>query len=572
MLAPLNPFDFDAIRSRMEAFALRAPELLAKHTLTADLSMGLQGLLDQADRPFTVAVVGQMRVGKSTLLNALVGQDLAITGVNETTATLNWLKYGDGDLVDRFRVVWKDRPEELLPREQLPEWIGDSDKAKAASFLEFFANSPVLKEANFVDTPGMRSVIESHEDTITEFLSTKWDKESQSQGGKADAIVYVFPGTARVTDQSCLEDFAEARIPGSSPINSIGVIHKWDALNEDRPFDVIHAKAKKLESVMGKLVSEIIPVSAPLYIAADRYGSDFWETLSEFVKLDDEDFEDLLMDEAEFREFPIDGLRITPEQRAQFRLDYPLPWSSLCLILKHAASHGLIEPDAIKAEILERSGVPYLQRQLQRRFFSRSRLIKVMSIISRAWEPCAQALIRLRNAKMTTQSDKDHLPDLVTAVRSAPTINTEHAELMEQAATFIEGRAAELEEALVRASSLLSCLDRELGDVKGIHDDLDHDWQCVEQVEGNLSSLVPETLHAQLLSVFGYNGPSLAERISPWSVIEDDSAQIEAIEGFLNEVLQLQQHRRLSSVIEQAERRLEQILDILEQKVSGTNG
>lgn len=572
MESPLNPFDFDAIRSRMEAFARRAPELLAKHSLTADLSLGLGGLLDQAESPFTVAVVGQMRVGKSTLLNALVGQDLAITGVNETTATLNWLKYGDGDLVSRFRVVWKDRPEQLLPREQLSEWIGDSDKAKAASFLEFFADSPVLKEANFVDTPGMRSVIESHEETIKEFLSTKWDKESQRQGSKADAIVYVFPGTARETDQSCLEDLAGARIPGSSPMNSIGVIHKWDALNEERPFDVIRAKAEKLESVMSGLVSEIIPVSAPLFIAADRYGSDFWETLSEFVKLDVDDFEDLLMDEAEFRELRIEGLCITPEQRAQFRLDYPLPWSSLCMILKHAVSASIAAPDALRAGILERSGIPYLRRQLQRRFFSRSHLIKVMSIISRAWEPCELAKIRLRNAKRTTQTEKDQLPELVDAVRSAPTINTAHADLMDRAATFIEGRTTKLDEALTSVSKLLSCLDRELGAVKGIHVDLDKDWQCVEQIEGNLSSMIPESLHEKLLSIFGYNGPSLAERIRPWSAIEVGSARNDAIEDFMHEVLKLQQYRRLSPLVQQAERRLEQILDILEQQESDTHG
>ena len=63
-----DQFSYAAMRQRLEGFAETIPGLLAGHPLTAKYAAGLHGLLDQVDSPFTVAVTGQMRVGKSTLL------------------------------------------------------------------------------------------------------------------------------------------------------------------------------------------------------------------------------------------------------------------------------------------------------------------------------------------------------------------------------------------------------------------------------------------------------------------------------------------------------------------------
>ena len=53
-----------------EDFATRTPEVLGRHAATADLALEIDRLniLSSMDCRFTVAVVGQMRVGKSTLL------------------------------------------------------------------------------------------------------------------------------------------------------------------------------------------------------------------------------------------------------------------------------------------------------------------------------------------------------------------------------------------------------------------------------------------------------------------------------------------------------------------------
>jgi predicted GTPase len=55
---------------------------------------GLQSVLDRLDDPLRVAIAGRVKAGKSTLLNALVGEELAPTDAGECTKIVTW--YRDG--------------------------------------------------------------------------------------------------------------------------------------------------------------------------------------------------------------------------------------------------------------------------------------------------------------------------------------------------------------------------------------------------------------------------------------------------------------------------------------------
>ena len=51
-------------------------------------------MLDRLDEPLRVAIAGKVKAGKSTLLNALVGEELAPTDAGECTRIVTW--YRDG--------------------------------------------------------------------------------------------------------------------------------------------------------------------------------------------------------------------------------------------------------------------------------------------------------------------------------------------------------------------------------------------------------------------------------------------------------------------------------------------
>jgi tRNA U34 5-carboxymethylaminomethyl modifying GTPase MnmE/TrmE len=67
-------FSYEEFAQLVHRFAETVPQLLLRHPATVPLAFQLEQLqLTEALRiRFTVAVMGQMRVGKSTLLNALL--------------------------------------------------------------------------------------------------------------------------------------------------------------------------------------------------------------------------------------------------------------------------------------------------------------------------------------------------------------------------------------------------------------------------------------------------------------------------------------------------------------------
>ncbi len=558
----MNLFGYEAIHTTLETFSGKIPELLSSHPATVKYSVGLDRLLDRVECPFTVAVTGQMRVGKSTLLNALIGEDLAITGVNETTATINWFKYGGEELRGRFNVAWKDAPDELFPMEQIQEWVGDSEKAAQTRYLEFFSASELLKKANFIDTPGTRSVISSHEETINEFLAQRCEKESMRQGGSADAIIYVFPVVARESDKDRLGFFGEgSRIPGSSPFNSIGVLHKWDHLSDEDPFDAVEEKAKTVSEAMKGLVADVIPVSAPLFIAAERFDDCFWEKVTALSRLKDTlDFEELLvLDERDFTSEPIEGCALSPDERTALRSDYPLPWVSLCLIIKQIRRANITDPVTARQFFLEKSGLPRLQRELKQRFFSKSRLIKILGCLNRAWEPCQQASIVLRNEKTQLARELTHLPDYQTYLEHR---GAEYDETGRRLSDFIARSQIVLQDRINANGDALSNVDRARLVASDLRDSINNDLDSLEKLEQAPTGLLNDDVRQKLLTLFGYYGCEIEQRCAAFS---SDNLEDELL-SLLESVEDAPLSKDWKNVREHTELRVNQLLDALEEQ------
>jgi predicted GTPase len=53
----------------------------------------LRGELERIDAPLQVAIAGKVKAGKSTLLNAMVGEMVAATDAAECTKLVTWYQY-----------------------------------------------------------------------------------------------------------------------------------------------------------------------------------------------------------------------------------------------------------------------------------------------------------------------------------------------------------------------------------------------------------------------------------------------------------------------------------------------
>src|SRR6185436_3202358 len=72
---------------------LRALRDLSRELDRLDVLGRVEALAVERERPLRVAIVGEFNAGKSTFINALLGEDVAPTGVLPTTATLHWVAW-----------------------------------------------------------------------------------------------------------------------------------------------------------------------------------------------------------------------------------------------------------------------------------------------------------------------------------------------------------------------------------------------------------------------------------------------------------------------------------------------
>ena len=110
---------------------------------------------DLRDSFFLVAVVGEFNAGKSSFINALLGEELLPTGITPTTGTIDLVLYAE-----------QARRKPLLREDGLREWAHPGTGAPGVAL---------------VDTPGTGSVFRSHERIALEFLH------------RSDLVLFVIP-------------------------------------------------------------------------------------------------------------------------------------------------------------------------------------------------------------------------------------------------------------------------------------------------------------------------------------------------------------------------------------------
>lgn len=269
--------------------------------VTAELDQALRALaanggdlIDHANRlgqilfsPPRVVIVGRLKAGKSTLVNALVGERIAATGALEVTNAVTVFHNG---APSRAEVVTRGGERMLAQNAsgvvtELPVPVED------ISYVDRFLPSRAIADVTLIDTPGLATLTAENEEVAKRALLPGYDQTRQAST-EADAAVFVFESLPRAHER----DFV-SRL-GFTPLNVVGVLARADSFGEGAmgaKDPMAHAReySRVLSGRMEELVSTVIPI-AGLLAEASRTGQVTEHISRQLGKLSSLDYEDVL--------------------------------------------------------------------------------------------------------------------------------------------------------------------------------------------------------------------------------------------------------------------------------------
>jgi len=202
---------------------------------------GVIAARERLARPLTIAIMGEFSSGKSTFINALLGEAVAPMGVLPTTSTINLFRRGPSGSA---RVHYRDGSIGTVARDEVHTFLQNLDDLEASRIrhMEIERTGPRLGEAAVVDTPGLNALDAFHERVTREFVE------------EADAIIWIFSATrgGAASEGSALKSLcADGR-------QVLGVLNKVDTLDPEERTELV----AYLQDQFGALLLDVIPVCA----------------------------------------------------------------------------------------------------------------------------------------------------------------------------------------------------------------------------------------------------------------------------------------------------------------------
>lgn len=199
----------------------------------------------QQNDPLTVVVCGEFKRGKSTLINALLGEDVVTTDVTTETITVNRVCYGphSNEIVlsggKRIRIS-----DEELKSEKLREILREN---KGSNQLVLRRPLELLQSMTIIDTPGLGDSLADFTEDVQEALS------------RADAVVYVFSISYPLSVQEQL--FIRTCILPQKYTDLILVGNHSDVAETEEEY-------ARLQSSIRRRTEDILPGMEPVFLSA----------------------------------------------------------------------------------------------------------------------------------------------------------------------------------------------------------------------------------------------------------------------------------------------------------------
>src|SRR5271167_1341605 len=230
-----------------DAQALDRLAAIAEHLGEGSVAADVRQLVARINEGrFFVACVGQFKRGKSTLLDAFVGEPILPTGVVPVTTVPTVLRYGD---TRTARVLIHTRWH-VIRTEDLPQYVSEElnpENSKQVAGVEVFLSSPLLAGGMcLVDTPGIGSVFSGNTETTKDFIP------------QIDAAILVVGADPPISG----EELALIEAVAANVDEILIVLNKIDRVSLTERQQASEFATKVLEGRLQRSVGKIYEVSA----------------------------------------------------------------------------------------------------------------------------------------------------------------------------------------------------------------------------------------------------------------------------------------------------------------------
>ena len=322
--------------------------------------------------PIRIALAGTLKSGKSTLVNALVGQDIAPTDATEATRIVTWFRHGPTPKV--IANHWGGRHSNVpISHSARPEGglTFDLRMLDPADVVDLSVEWPAdeLAETTIIDTPGTSSLTRDASERTLRLLVP-------ADGvPRVDAVVFLLR-TLNAADIALLKQIGQLVGGSAGALGIIGVASRADEIGAGRIDAMLSAAdvAKRFTIEMNQtcICQAVVPVSGLLALTARTLRQSEFIALQKLASADSAELNKAMLSVDRFvradSPLPVDA-----GTRAQLLERFGMFGIRISIAVLAA---GVTDSPGLADELLERSGLVALRDVIDQQFAQRSDMLK----------------------------------------------------------------------------------------------------------------------------------------------------------------------------------------------------
>jgi GTP-binding protein EngB required for normal cell division len=268
----------DAIVTQLAALAALARDA-GMTTLASDIEVAR--IPKVQNERFHLVVLGEFNHGKSTFVNALLGEEVLPAGITPTTAAINHVVWAD---VPRAEARLIDGSALRIEPTAIADWVTVAgSRSHDVRYVEVGYPADILRNnVVLVDTPGVNDLNEQRADITYGYVP------------RADAVIFLLDAGQALKDSE--REFLASRVFERTRERLIFVLGKIDLLSDKERDDVLAYAREGLAQLVDDPV--IYAVSARRHLHGDAEASGMKALLDYLARFLDTDRATLVLDNA----------------------------------------------------------------------------------------------------------------------------------------------------------------------------------------------------------------------------------------------------------------------------------